>query len=427
MVEHSKVATQFSSPTRYLTFFIISLLLVGGLVFLMRDGILTRFFDPENRVINGFILTVLAIGIGLLLIEISSLSRQVRWLERIQQSVHADGTVARSLLDELPGQLLAPVKSLFADDSSGVISAQSTTAVIDAVSGRIEERRELSRWIIQALIITGLIGTFWGLFGTIGGIGEVIGSLQGATSGESSAAQGFGQLINDLKPVLASMSIAFSSSLLGLSGSLLLGFLELQTGAAHSRFVEELEDWLYSITRMRSASAFSQEDGTFDSGAAVRETIQLLDSVAQSMDRLRSSIIRSEEDRAITNRNIVALGERLRDLTEKHAADQTHLAVLSQNAANFSPLIDKMSQQIEVLNTKSQSDAQLAAELKDAVNRDQTAQQLSYLSQELQRLGASIEGQGVEIARAVNQGAEVTSSRFEQAILAATASEHNDQ
>ena len=191
----------------------------------------------------------------------------------------------------MPNQLLAPVRALFADQANiGSLNTQSSKAVIDAISSRVEERRELVRWLIQTLILTGLIGTFWGLFGTISQIGNVVSSLQNLTGGSNGATQGFGTLIENLEPVLSSMGVAFSSSLLGLAGSLLLGFFELQAGGAQNRFVEELEDWLYSITKMRTAFALQSDTADYDFNQASQQTLTLLDTVANSLDRLRSSI-----------------------------------------------------------------------------------------------------------------------------------------
>ena len=290
---------------------------------------LALFFKPANKVINGFILSLLAIGIVLILFELFTLSQQVTWLGVLQEHAQQnDGQADVSALPPMPNQLLAPVRALFADqDNIGNLNTQSSKAVIDAISSRVEERRELVRWLIQTLILSGLIGTFWGLFGTISQIGNLVGSLQSVTSGSGGATQGFGSLIQNLDPVLSSMGVAFSSSLLGLAGSMLLGFFELQAGGAQNRFVEELEDWLYSITKMRTAFALQSDTGDYDFNKASQQTLTLLDTVANSLDRLRSSIQSTESERAVTNRNIVALSERFRDLAERHTIDQRQLEI----------------------------------------------------------------------------------------------------
>ena len=233
---------------------------------------LTLFFERENRVINGFILSLLAIGILFILFELFNLSRQITWLGVLQEHAQQnDGQADVSALPPMPNQLLAPVRALFADQANiGSLNTQSSKAVIDAISSRVEERRELVRWLIQTLILTGLIGTFWGLFGTISQIGNVVSSLQNLTGGSNGATQGFGTLIENLEPVLSSMGVAFSSSVLGLAGSLLLGFLELQAGGAQNRFVEELEDWLYSITKMRTAFALQSDTADYDFNQAIQ-------------------------------------------------------------------------------------------------------------------------------------------------------------
>jgi len=353
-----------------------------------KQASLTLFFERENRVINGFILSLLAIGILFILFELFNLSRQITWLGVLQEHAQQnDGHADVSALPPMPNQLLAPVRALFADQANiGSLNTQSSKAVIDAISSRVEERRELVRWLIQTLILTGLIGTFWGLFGTISQIGNVVSSLQNLTGGSDGATQGFGTLIENLEPVLSSMGVAFSSSLLGLAGSLLLGFFELQAGGAQNRFVEELEDWLYSITKMRTAFALQSDTADYDFNKASQQTLTLLDTVANSLDRLRSSIQSTESERAVTNRNIVALSERVRDLAERHTVDQAQLAMLSQNAANFGPLMERLSQQTEAVQARGAHDAELARELKVLAAGNETVPRLTHLSQEIERL-----------------------------------------
>lgn len=353
-----------------------------------RKVSLGLFFDSSNRSINIFILALLGIGILFILSELINLSRQITWLRVLQESAQSnDGQADVSELPPMPNQLLAPVRALFADQANiGSLNTQSSQAVIDAISGRVEERRELSRWLIQTLILTGLIGTFWGLFGTISQIGNVVSSLQNLTDTSGGATQGFGDLIENLQPVLSSMGVAFSSSLLGLAGSLLLGFFELQAGGAQNRFVEELEDWLYSITKMRTAFALQSDAADYDFNHASQQTLTLLETVANSLDRLRSSIQSTEAERAVTNRNIVALSERVRDLAERHTVDQAQLAMLSQNAAHFGPLMERISQQTEAVQAQGAHDAQLAHELKSLAAGNETAPRLAHLSQEIERL-----------------------------------------
>ena len=349
---------------------------------------LALFFEPANKVINLFILSLLAIGIVLILFELLTLSRQVIWLGVLQEHAQQnDGQADVSALPPMPNQLLAPVRALFADQTNiGNLNTQSSKAVIDAISSRVEERRELVRWLIQTLILSGLIGTFWGLFGTISQIGNLVGSLQNVTAGSGGAAQGFGSLIQNLEPVLSSMGVAFSSSLLGLAGSLLLGFFELQAGGAQNRFVEELEDWLYSITKMRTAFALQSDTGDYDFNKASQQTLTLLDTVANSLDRLRSSIQSTESERAITNRNIVALSERVRDLAERHTVDQAQLAMLSQNAANFQPLMERLTEQTDAILARGAHDVELARELKVLAAGNETVPHLTHLSHEIERL-----------------------------------------
>ena len=348
---------------------------------------LALFFQPANKVINLFILSLLAIGIVLILFELFTLSQQVTWLgvlqERAQQN---DGQADVSALPPMPNQLLAPVRALFADqDNIGNLNTQSSKAVIDAISSRVEERRELVRWLIQTLILSGLIGTFWGLFGTISQIGNLVGSLQSVTSGSGGATQGFGSLIQTLDPVLSSMGVAFSSSLLGLAGSMLLGFFELQAGGAQNRFVEELEDWLYSITKMRTAFSIPSETGDYDFDNAGQQAQRISETFANSFDRLCSKLNSTVDEHAQANKNIVDLIDNITIVSKQHTIDQRQLEMLCQNAANFGPLMERLSEQTDAILARDAYDAGLAQELKTLAAGNETVTHLTQLSQASQQ------------------------------------------
>jgi len=371
---------------------------------------LELFFEPRNRVINGFILSLLTIGIALILYELVTLSREVSWLKDLQ--IHVDGKTVQADVDALPpmpNQLLAPVKALFADRHNiGSLDTQSSKAILDAIASRVEERRELVRWLIQTLILSGLIGTFWGLFGTIDQIGNIVKSINSPTldisgtqtEGSETISDSFGSLLTNLEPAMDSMAIAFSSSLLGLAGSLLLGFFELQTGGAQNRFVGELEDWLYSITRMRTASLLEAETNGSDWETFSQQTIKTLRMVAENQDNMRetmntfrSTVQSGHSERAVEIKNLVALGQQIRDFTERYTADQAQMRELAANVNNFNEFRKSLSEQTESLSNHTEvivnqsfQFAEWAQELKVMEARDETANHLRRVSQEIEQL-----------------------------------------
>jgi len=142
----------------------------------------------------------------------------------------------------------------------------------------------------------------------------------------------------------------------------------------------------YSLTKMRTAFALQSDTDDYDFNKTSQQTLTLLDTVANSLDRLRSSIQSSESERAVTNRNIVALSERVRDLAERHTVDQAQLAMLSQNAANFGPLMERLSEQTDAVLARGAHDAELARELKALAAGNKTVPRLTHLSHEMERL-----------------------------------------
>ena len=139
-----------------------------------------------------------------------------------------------------------------ADGRLRSLSTQTMRAILDSIGTRLDESREIARYLTGLLIFLGLLGTFWGLLETVASISGVIKSMQ--SNGDSSVM--FDDLKNGLAAPISGMSVSFTSSLFGLAGSLILGFLDLQAGQAQNRFYNELEDKLSSFA---SESAADEE------------------------------------------------------------------------------------------------------------------------------------------------------------------------
>ena len=217
------------------------LALVVGVVVVLIDTLATAFF--ANAVLNGVILGALIIGIVYNFRQVLLLKPDTAWLAAMKR-------------DDVPGappparepRLLAPLATMLADRHGRMtLSAVSFRSVLDGISSRLDESRDLSRYMIGLLIFLGLLGTFWGLLQTVTSVGDVIGDLSVANQDLIGV---FDDLKVGLEAPLEGMGTAFSSSLFGLAGSLVLGFLELQASQAQNRFYNELEDWLSSYTRL---------------------------------------------------------------------------------------------------------------------------------------------------------------------------------
>ncbi len=219
---------KLSLPRLYLLRMVVFLILVGFVALILHKQIHIAFM--ANPGLNSLIFFVLAVGIVLTLRQVIRLFREVNWVNSLPD---ADSDRAK------PPLLLAPLARLLGARPPGtVISTLTLRALLDSIGARLDDARDTARYLTGLLIFLGLLGTFWGLLATVGSIGEVIRSM----SGGNDAAVMFENLKNGLAAPLAGMSISFTSSLFGLSGSLVLGFLDLQAGQAQNRFYKELED-----------------------------------------------------------------------------------------------------------------------------------------------------------------------------------------
>ena len=201
-----------------------------------------------NPYLNGLILLVLLLGIVYNVRQALVVGPAVRWVRSFRDSVDP----SRTRLPRPPALIGAMTRMLIdADEQGGRLSQASTRAMLDSVGVRIDEGREFGRYAANLLVFLGLLGTFWGLLQTIDGIAGVIANL---SESAGSGTDAVGALIANLNQPLSGMTTAFSSSLLGLGGSLVVGFLDIQAGRAQNRFYADLEDWLAGITDVTTAT-----------------------------------------------------------------------------------------------------------------------------------------------------------------------------
>ncbi len=287
---------KLSSPRVYLLSMIIFTALVGFLVYILLDQISSAFFT--NPGLNGLILGVLTVGILLAFLQVIRLMPEISWVNSFRRG---QGSESRR-----KPVLLAPMAAQLAGRSSDVaLTTTSTQSMLDSIGNRLDERRDISRYLISLLVFLGLLGTFWGLLGTIGSIGDTIGSLDPGTGDTNDVLDA---LKGGLKAPLDGMGTAFSSSLFGLAGSLVLGFLDLQSGQAQNRFYLELENWLSSVTDMSNDFA----------GAAAKGQ-----DVTQAMERIAAQV-REGGGGARTTAAMASLAEGIQGLV-KHMRNEQQL------------------------------------------------------------------------------------------------------
>ena len=247
------------------------------------------------------------------------------------------------------------------------LSAQAMRTLLDGIASRLEESRDLARYFIGLSIFLGLLGTFWGLLGTVASVGDVIRNL--SITGDDIALV-FNDLKVGLEAPLGGMGTAFSSSLFGLAGSLILGFLDLQAGQAQNAFYNDLEEWLSGMTRLSSGASLAEgEQGV----SAYTEA--LLEQTAESLDELQRILGRSEESRIAANQHFATMNNKLSLLTEQMKAEQQVLLKVAENQKDLSPLIEKISQLGDVLSQPKSSD-----------NENEAKEHLRNIDQSMTRL-----------------------------------------
>src|SRR5467141_3326439 len=258
---------KLSSPRIFLVRMVVFLTLCALVVIVLYKQIWTAFL--ANAALNGLIIFVLAIGIALAFRQVIRLFPEIDWVNGFRL---ADPGLAV----ERPPVLLAPMAVLLRDRVGRMaISAQVMRGILDSIAARLDEARDTSRYMTALLVFLGLLGTFWGLIETMGSIGNVINSLK--PGGDAAAI--FESLKEGLAAPLAGIGIAFSASLFGLAGSLVLGFLDLQTSQAQNRFYTDLEDWLATTVRDLGGGCDAVASPMGNAGGEIRAVIERLREV----------------------------------------------------------------------------------------------------------------------------------------------------
>jgi methyl-accepting chemotaxis protein len=311
-----------ASPTVYLLKMIIFLILVGLIGVVLSPQLLDAFW--ANPFINGLILLVLIIGIVLSFRQVIRLFPEVTWVNSLQ-----DGNPTGSHLPSL----LMPVAVIMRDRmGETVITPASMRSILDSVGIRLDEAKDTSRYMTGLLVFLGLLGTFYGLLQTVNSVGAVIQGLDVTTD---DAGNLFGNLKEGLQAPLGGMGTAFASSLFGLSGSLVLGFLDLQASQSQNAFYTDLEDWMSSMTELDHPMAQLQANQLGISSDEMHQMFERLGASVQSSSSSQNAI-----------RAMAELAKGIDGLVKHIRSEQedlrSHIAEQSENNAKMRELVDAL-------------------------------------------------------------------------------------
>jgi len=308
---------------------IVGLLAAGFVAGWLWDPITLAFF--HNPFLNSFILGVLAVGAIYLFWQVVRLNADISWVENFRTGGHRTSSAQP--------RLLAPMAAMLRDKTSGKLSlsASSTRSLLDGIQSRLDESREISRYLTSLLIFLGLLGTFWGLLGTIDSVAAAIRGMKVGTNGDPASM--FESLKQSLEGPLSGMGIAFSASLFGLSGSLLLGYLDLRAGQAQARFFNELEDWLSGQTKISSGGSLMESD------QPVPAYIQaLLEQTAESLGELQRTIGRAEDNRHQQGANFKLLADQIGQLNDHLRSEQQVMQRLADSQGELRMFMQRLGE-----------------------------------------------------------------------------------
>ena len=296
-----EVEPQFSYPYRQIVLMLIVLGLTGFGAFLAAPRVMPVF--EANPWLNGFIFFVFVLGVIATFWQVIQLIGSARWIEGFAAQVPGHELTR-------PPAMLAPLATMLRGRGRRMqIASTSARSILDSVAQRIDEAREITRYIVSLLIFLGLLGTFYGLATTVPAVVDTIRSL--APQEGEQGVDIFNRLMTGLEAQLGGMGVAFASSLLGLSGSLVVGLLELFAGHGQNRFYRELEEWISTITRL----GFAEGEG--EGSGVVHVLDQMAEQMAEQMETLQSLFAQAEMGRAVVDEKLGVLAESIERLTHR--------------------------------------------------------------------------------------------------------------
>jgi hypothetical protein len=324
-----------STPGLYLWRMFVFLVLVGLLVAVLHQQLWDAMLN--NLGLNVLICFVLLAGMLYAFQQVLRLYPEIRWVNAFRI---ADPGLA---ISHRP-VLLSPMATMLRDRTGSLsLSATSMRSIMDSIGGRLDEARDTGRYLVGLLVFLGLLGTFWGLLDTIQSVGKTISSLDSRAADSVTV---FDELKNGLAAPLRGMGTAFSSSLLGLGGSLVLGFLELQASHAHGRFYNQLEEWLSGITELAPGVSHASDFAGHQLYEAVNEMHRAIADLGSRLGAMGTDGGGAQGEAAVKElakgvdqlvRQMRAEQKVVREWVDEQAAQQSEVAsVLKDLAANVS-------------------------------------------------------------------------------------------
>ena len=325
-----EVEPQFSTPVRQIVLMLIVLGLTGFGAFVALPRVLPVF--QANPFLNGFIIFVFFIGVVACFWQVFQLIGSVRWIEDFAAQRPGHEVVKAP-------QLLAPLASLLRQRSARrmQIAQSSARSILDSVAQRIDEVREITRYIVNMLIFLGLLGTFYGLATTVPAVVDTIRSL--APQEGEGGVEVFNRLMTGLEAQLGGMGVAFASSLLGLAGSLVVGLLELFASHGQNRFYRELEEWMSTITRVGFAGG--EGEGTAEQNMLGG----MADIMTEQMESLGQMLTQSDVSRAMVDEKLGTLADAVERLTDRLSDGRPETEALMRVAEGQQALIERLDVQ----------------------------------------------------------------------------------
>ncbi len=387
----ARLTRKIASPGGYFLVIVVFLALILASAFYLSEQLLRNF--SANPPINGLILGITSLGSLYLLFQVRSLWREIRWFNFAahilnEPAQHSVTELARARKPKLLSPLDGIVRDSLDETKDFFLSASSYSAVVDGVANRIEERREVSRYLVGVLVFLGLLGTFWGLLNTIEGISGAIGNL--GQGGESDELSFFSNLSERLKQPLEGMGVAFSSSLFGLAGSLILGFVELLAGQAHNRFLNDMEDALAELTHL-----VTEEQGPGAGYRSLGGEGGGLSEANATLDRLVKTIQRSEQSRLVMDANLEEFIRRLGDVQLDHAVVQRLAQQIAQlQELAYPVIVDTRTNLANLVNSAQMAELNQRLEYLASVVRQASSGDSPEFLQRLDRILAQMESGG---------------------------------
>lgn len=359
-------------PNRVLGWISLFLLAVVLIVLVLVQPLAGAFL--ANPVFNGTILAVLLVGIALNVRQVVRLGPDAMWVEAVRNSSTQQ---SRPPAPPRNTRLQPLIRAAGNRWENGIprLSTMTMRTVLDGVRSRLDEERDVSRYFIGLLIFLGLLGTFWGLLDTLGAVGGVI---SGLTLGGDDVAAMFEELRAGLQAPMEGMGTAFSSSLFGLAGALVLGFVDLQAGHAQNRFYNDVEEWLAG-----GARGGSMLEGGEQTVPAYIEA--LLEQTSDSLDKLQRAVAHQAEERRTADASLNRLTEQVEVLADQLRSEQRAIHSLNRAQAELQPILQRLAENV---GQRSEEDDEARAHLRNldaAINRlsDNLSSQRGQLAEEL--------------------------------------------